>query len=206
MRLATRNTYTTKVWLKSGTAFVLLCLLLLCAESLFGQADTGTITGTVTDASHAVVPAATVTIVATETNSRRTVATNSAGRYSSGPLPVGSYQVEVRAKGFKNLVRSGLTLQVQQTAVVDAQMEVGDTTQQMTVTGAVDLVNTTDASQGQVIDARSVAALPLNGRDYLQLALLSEGAMEGPGADRSASGANNGVDSRAGGFRRVLFR
>jgi len=202
MRLATRNTYATKVWLKLGIAFLLLCLLLLCAESLFGQADTGTITGTVTDASRSVVPAATVTIVATETKSRRTVATDSAGRYSSGPLPVGSYQVEVRARGFKNLVRSGLTLQVQQTAVVDAQLELGDTTQEVTVTGAMDLVNTTDASQGQVIDARRVEALPLNGRDYLQLALLSEGAAEGPGADRNATGCNgcSGGTSRAGGF------
>ena len=193
------TTYLSAIRLKLGPVLVPLLLVLLCSGHLFSQ-DTGTITGTVTDASGAVVPAATVTIVGTETNSRRTVGTDSGGRYSSGPLPVGSYQVEVRARGFKNLVRSGLTLQVQETAVVDAILEVGATTEQITVTGAAALVNTTDASQGQVIDARRVEALPLNGRDYLQLALLSEGATEGPGADRSATGSNNGVDSRAGGF------
>ncbi|HUB32634.1 MAG TPA: carboxypeptidase-like regulatory domain-containing protein, partial [Bryobacteraceae bacterium] len=193
------TTYLSAIRLKLYAVLLPLLLVLLCSGNLFSQ-DTGTIIGTVTDASGAVVPTATVTIVATETNSRRVVITDAAGRYSSGPLAVGSYRVEVRAQGFKNLVRSGLTLQVQQTAVVDAQMEIGDTTQQLTVTAAADLVNTTNASQGQVIDELRVEALPLNGRDYLQLALLSEGALEGPGADRSATGANNGTDSRAGGF------
>ena len=199
MWLATRRTHFTVPRPTLGAVLTSVLLVILCAGHLFSQ-DTGTITGTVTDPSGGVVPAATVTIVNTATNSRRVVSTDSGGRYSSGPLPVGSYQVEVQAKGFKNLVRYGLTLQVQQTAVVDAQLEVGATTEQMTVTAAADLVNTTNASQGQVIDARRVEALPLNGRDYLQLSLLSEGAQEGPGADRSATGSNNGVDSRAGGF------
>ena len=201
MRLATGHTYITVVSQKLCTLVLPLILVFSCSGNLFGQ-DTGVITGTITDASGAVVPTATVTILAIETNSRRIVATDSAGRYSSGPLPVGRYQVEVQAKGFKNLVRSGLSLQVQQTAVVDVQLAVGDTTEHVTVTGTADLIHTTEASQGQVIDERRVAALPLNGRDYLQLSLLSEGAVEGPGADRNATGSNglNGGTSRAGGF------
>jgi len=158
--------------------------------------------GTVTDPSGAAVPAARVTIVAVETNTKRTVVTDSVGRYSSGPLHVGGYRLEVQAQGFETLVRTGLSLQVQQTAVVDLQLQLGAATQEVTVTGAADLINTTEASQGQVIDERRVEALPLNGRDYLQLSLLSEGAVEGPGGDRNATGSNglSGGTSRAGGF------
>ena len=73
-------------------------------------------------------------------------------------------------------------------------------TQVTTVTAAEDLVRTVDASQGQVIEERRVKDLPLNGRDYIQLSLLSEGALSPPGQGRSATGTNDGVGSRAGGF------
>ena len=200
MRLVTSNIYLTKIWLKLGLLFLPLCLLLLCTDNLFSQADTGSITGTITDASGAVVPNVQVTIVAVETNRRQTFVTDNAGRYSSGPLRVGAYRVEAESAGFKHLVREAISLQVQETAVVNLQLELGQVTQQTTVTAAEDLVRTVDASQGQVIEERRVKDLPLNGRDYLQLSLLSEGAMEPPGQGRTATGANNGTDSRAGGF------
>ena len=199
MLLTSGRNYVTVLRSTLNAILLSVFLVIVCAGHLFGQ-NTGTITGSITDSSGAVVPGATVTIVGTETNSRRVVPTDSGGRYSSGPLPVGSYRVEVQASGFKNLVQAGVNLSVQQTAVIDGQLEVGSTTEQMTVTATAPLVNTSDASQGQVIDSLRVEALPLNGRDYLQLALLSEGALEGPGADRSATGANNGTTSRAGGF------
>ena len=195
------KTYSTSMRIKPAAVLMSALLLFLGAGKLRGQ-DTGTITGTVTDASGAVVAAAKVGIVAIGTNASRSLITDSMGRYSSGPLPVGAYRVEVQAPGFQKLVRAGLNLEVQQTAVVDLQLQVGAANEQVTVTAAADLVNTTDASQGQVIDERRVAALPLNGRDYLQLSLLSEGAVEGPGADRNATGSNGlaGGTSRAGGF------
>ena len=92
------------------------------------------------------------------------------------------------------------SLQVQQTAVVNLQMELGTVTQETTVTAAEELVRTVDASQGEVIEERRVKDLPLNGRDYLQLSLLSEGTLAPPGQGRTATGTNDGVGSRAGGF------
>lgn len=200
MRLMARNASVSKIGLKLGGVFPVLCLLLLGVQSLFSQADTGRITGTVSDATGAVVPGVRVTIVAVETNRTQTFVTDNMGRYSSGPLRVGAYRVEAQATGFKHLVRDASSLQVQETAVVNLQLELGELSQEVRVTAAESLVQTTDASQGQVIDERRVADLPLNGRDYLQLSLLSEGALGPPGQGRSATGTNDGIGSRAGGF------
>jgi outer membrane receptor protein involved in Fe transport len=199
MRLVIRNASVNKVWLKLGV-FPALCLLLLCAESLFSQANTGRITGVATDVTGAVVPNVKVTVIAVETNRRQTFVTDNTGHYSSGPLQAGAYRVEAESTGFKRFVREAISLQVQETAVVNLQFEVGEITQVTTVTAAEDLVRTADASQGTVIEERRVKDLPLNGRDYLQLSLLSEGALEPPGQGRSATGTNDGVGSRAGGF------
>ena len=197
MSVVTRNIHIAKVWLKFGAVFLPLCSLLLCAESLFGQAETGRITGTVTDATGAIVPGAEITITAVDTNRRQIFVTDETGRYSSGPLRVGPYRIEAQSTGFKRLVREQITLQVQQTAVVNLQLEVGEITESVTVSAAQDLIQTTEASQGQVIEQRRVVDLPLNGRDYVQLALLSEGALEPPHQHRSGTGDNS---SRAGGF------
>ena len=177
-----------------------LCVLLLGAERLFSQADTGSITGTVTDPAGAVLTNVKITIMAIATNRRLAVLTDNEGRYSSGPLRVGEYRVEAELPGFKRLIRPSILLQVQQTAVVNLQMELGTVTQETTVTAVEELVRTVDASQGEVIEERRVKDLPLNGRDYLQLSLLSEGTLSPPGQGRTASGTNDGVGSRAGGF------
>jgi hypothetical protein len=191
-----RGTY--NVWLRFGV--LSLCFLLLGAQRLFSQADTGSITGTVTDPASAVLTNVKVTITAVATNRRLTVLTDNEGRYASGPLRVGEYRVEAELPGFKRLVRPSILLQVQQTAVVNLQMELGTITQETTVTAAEELVRTVDASQGEVIEERRVKDLPLNGRDYLQLSLLSEGTLAPPGQGRTATGTNDGVGSRAGGF------
>src|SRR5438552_1095438 len=200
MRLVARNASVGKVWISLGVVFPALCLLLLCPDSLFSQVDTGRITGTASDATGAVVPGVKVTIVAVETNRSQTFVTDNTGRYSSGPLQVGAYRVGAQATGFKHLVREAISLQVQETAMVNLQLELGEISQEVRVTATESLVRTTDASQGTVIDERRVADLPLNGRDYLQLSLLSEGALDPPGQGRSATGTNDGIGSRAGGF------
>jgi outer membrane receptor protein involved in Fe transport len=196
MRLA-RNAVVAKVWMNSIAVLLPLCFLLLCPEGLFGQAETGRITGTVTDATGAVVPGAEVTITAVATNRRNAFVTDQGGRYSSGPLRVGQYRIEAQATGFKRLIRQDVTLEVQETAVVNLQLELGEITESVTVNASVELIQTTEASQGQVIEQRRVVDLPLNGRDYIQLALLSEGALEPPHQFRTGTGDNS---SRAGGF------
>ena len=196
MRLATGSTY--KGW--PALCLLLLCCFFLRTESLFGQADTGTISGTVTDPAGAVMSSVKVTIVAIATNQERTLTTDNAGRYSSGPLNPGEYRVEAEMAGFKHLITDNLVLQIQQTAVMNLTMEIGAVRQQVTVTTTPPLVTTADASQGSVIGVQRVENLPLNGRDYLQLALLSEGTLPPPGQGRSATGVNGNNGSRAGGF------
>lgn len=187
-----------KIWLRFGVLAV--CFFLLGTERLFSQADTGSITGTVTDPSGGVLSGVKVTIVAVATNREQTFTTDNEGRYSSGPLRVGEYRIEAEVQGFKRLVRQNIVLQVQEVAVVNLQLELGTVNQEVTVAAGTELVRTEDASQGSVIEERRVKDLPLNGRDYLQLSLLSEGTLPPPGQGRTASGTNDGVGSRAGGF------
>lgn len=157
---------------------VLLCL---ASATLLAQVETGRIIGTVTDSSSAAVPGASVTIQNVGTGRSFTVTTDEHGLYRSIPLPAGVYRVEIEAAGFKKAVRQDITLQVQQTVVADVPLEVGAISEQIDVKASVPLLSTTEASQGQVIDERRVVNLPLNGRDYIQLALLSEGASEPTG-------------------------
>jgi Carboxypeptidase regulatory-like domain/TonB dependent receptor-like, beta-barrel len=196
MRLATRNSH--DVWFRLGVLCVFV--FLLGTQYLFGQADAGSITGTVTDPAGAVLQGVKITVIAVATNRQQAFVTGNDGRYTTGPLRVGEYRIEAELPGFKRLVRTSILLQVQETAVINLQMELGTVTQETTVTAAEDLVRTVDASQGQVIEERRVKDLPLNGRDYLQLSLLSEGTLPPPGQGRTATGINDGVGSRAGGF------
>ncbi len=177
-----------------------LSLFFLGGTTLLAQTDTGSISGTVTDPSGAVVPGVKVTVDAVSTNQQRTLTTDTGGRYSSGPLRPGEYKVEAERAGFKHLISKDIVLQIQQTAVLDLTMEVGGAQEQVTVSEAPPLIQTSDASQGSVIEQERVSSMPLNGRDYLQLALLSEGTLPPPGQTHSASGSNNTDASRAGGF------
>ncbi len=196
MTIPVNDTY--KIWLRLGV--LALCFFLVGTGTLFSQVDTGSITGTVTDPVGAVLSGVKVTIVAVATNQQQTVTTNRDGRYSSGPLRVGEYRIEAELPGFKRLVRQNITLQVQETPVINLQLELGTLNQEVTVAAATELVRTEDASQGSVIEERRVKDLPLNGRDYLQLSLLSEGTLPPPGQGRNATGLNASGDSRAGGF------
>src|SRR5437867_3478728 len=125
MSLVAMNVSVSKVWLKLGVAIPALFLLLLCADSLFSQADTGRITGTATDVTGAVVPNVKVTITAVETNRHQTFVTDNTGHYSSGPLQAGAYRVEAESTGFKRFVREAISLQIQETVLVNLQLEVG---------------------------------------------------------------------------------
>src|ERR1035437_2096638 len=111
-----------KIWFRLGV--VALCFLLLGGGRLFGQAETGRIPGTVTDASGAVVPSVKVTIVSVATNQRQDFTTDRAGRYSSGPLRPGEYRVEAQGAGYKHLLSKNVVLEGQQNAVMDLQNDI----------------------------------------------------------------------------------
>jgi len=174
--------------------FLLFLSFFLLVLPVLAQVDTARIIGTVRDASGAVVPGAEVSITHLQTGRQyAALVTGSDGVYKSVPLAVGDFRVEAKMQGFKRAVREGITLEIQQTAVIDFALEVGGVTDVVNVVEAAPLLATTEATQGQVVDNKRILELPLNGRDYLELALLSEGTTE------SVGGAMGGFSS--GGLR-----
>ena len=124
-----------------------LCISVLVFTSLaFAQITTGTISGTVTDSTGAVVPGVNVTLKSVEKGITRTVRTDEGGRYRAPELALGSYEISVEAAGFESVVRSGITLTVGREAVVDFTLQVGAITDKITVTGEAPLVQTANAT------------------------------------------------------------
>ncbi len=157
--------------------------LILLAQISLAQVEQGTIVGYVKDNSGAAIPGAQVVITNVNTGIFSETMTDESGYYRSIPLRVGVYSVSAEFEGFKRTVQSGISLEVNQQALVDLMLEIGAVTEEVTVTAEAPLLQTTEASQGQVIDHRKIVDLPLNGRDYLQLALLSSGTnVPAPGA------------------------
>ena len=144
----------------------------LVPGSLRGQA-TSAILGNVTDATGAALAGATVTVRNIETGVARTTVTEDTGDYRVLSLPVGQYEVRVEKTGFKAGVRSGISLVVAQQAVVNVQLEVGQVTQSVTVTGEAELVNTTASSTAGLVAEQQVKDLPLNGRSFDTLITLN---------------------------------
>lgn len=163
------------------TLGIIACLL--CPA--LAQQETATITGEIKDSTGAIVPGAAITIVNTETGVSLRSQTNEQGLYTVPALKPGAYSVTVEKPGFRKFVRSGLVLQVNQFARVDVELQVGELTQTVEITQAAALLETENSSRGSVIDQKKIVDLPLNGRDYNQLALLSPGVL--PTTPRLAS-------------------
>src|SRR5436309_145778 len=160
-----------------------LAFVLIPAVPLFSQAITAKVVGTVTDPSGAVIPGAKVTIRNVQTNQARTAATDELGNYEFSFLPVGAYRLSVEAAGFQKAEVSQLTLNVDQVARMDVRMVVGQATETVEVQAGAVLMQTEDATVGTVIDSQKVVELPLNGRSFVQLALLTPGVNPGtPGS------------------------
>src|ERR1700722_8298464 len=137
----------------------------------------GSISGTVKDPSGAVVPKATVTAVNTDTGVKQVVKTNDAGTYSFPTLPVGRYEIDVTAEGFKPYRRASITLDVNSAILVDAALELGESSEAVTVEESALQAETASTQLGDVIAATNVVALPLNGRSYTDLLALQPGVM-----------------------------
>jgi hypothetical protein len=159
---------------------------LVLAAVAFAQAPTGEITGTVTDASGAVVAGASVIILNPGTNLRRSISTNTSGIFSAPALPPGTYSVRVEATGFTAQVRNDVELQVAQVARLDFSLQVGSVTETIEVAGGAPLLETETTAIGTVIENRRIVELPLNGRNYLQLASLIPGATTNAAPSRVA--------------------
>jgi Carboxypeptidase regulatory-like domain len=155
---------------------VVACALALAiSPAVYGQA-TGSFSGTVADKSGSSVSGATVTATSQGTGLARTGKTDDAGHYSIPLLPVGTYTVRVDSTGFQSSESKDLTLQVDQARELDFSLVPASVSTTVTVAGEAVAVETANASLGQVITSQQVAQLPLNGRDFVQLATLTAGA------------------------------
>src|SRR5215469_11639344 len=154
-----------------------LFLVLACSTAVRGQSTNGSINGRITDSSHSAIADAKVTAVNVGTNFRYEAATNSSGEYYFANLPPGSYSLEIEKAGFKKLVRPDVTLHVQDALHIDFEMTLGPSKESVTVEAGVPLVNTTDATVSTVIDRNFVEDLPLNGRSFQTLIMLTPGVV-----------------------------
>jgi hypothetical protein len=183
---------------RTGPRFSLAAaLLLLGSSSALAQVDTGTILGTVTDTTGAVIPGAKVTIVQEGTQVRQSSETRGDGTYVFTPIKIGPYTVEVEFQGFQRARRAGVQVSIQQQLVVDFAMTPGEMTQTIEVQGTAPLLNTTNGSVGEVIQSQTINNLPLSGRNYNFLARLTAGVThsqpEGRGLAATGWFAANGT-------------
>jgi hypothetical protein len=158
-------------------------IFLALTTPLWAQKDAGAIVGTVRDPSGAVVGGAKVTVTDVERGQNFGATTSESGEYVISPLRVGRWIVTVERAGFKKAVSSPVEINVQDRVAVNITLQVGQINELVVVTGAVPLLQTETSELGQVVDSKRVANLPLNGRNFAQLALLSAGtAPSEPGA------------------------
>lgn len=189
---------------RSALAWILPCLLAVAVFTTLGvqplqaQVDTGSITGTVTDPSDAVVSGAKVTLVNEGTAASLSTTTGSDGGYKFSPVRIGTYKIEASAQGFKTVNQTHVTVNVSANVLVNFKLQTGSVTETVEVTSAAPVLQTQDASVGQVVDSRGVNDLPLNGRNFTFLAQLAAG-VNTPQADTRGNAASGAF--AANGFR-----
>jgi hypothetical protein len=180
------------------TAFLLSAALLLAQTTL----STGSIVGTVTDPSGAVVDGAKVVIANTGTNQTVTLTSNSAGAFSTGPLDPGTYKVQVSAKGFSSISQT-VTVQVGNTASMNAKLALGAESTVVEVQGSEVQVNTEQATVQGVLTSTQIENLPVNGRNFLDLAQLEPGVQIQDGQNFDPTKAGYSSISFGGRFGRT---
>jgi hypothetical protein len=159
-----------------------ILLALAACGAVYGQGF-GTIVGTVTDPSGAVIPGAKVTVTDEATAAARDTKANEQGYYVVPSLRPSNYTVTVDAPGFAASVRKGIQLQADENATVNATVSVQQSTQAIEISAQAAQVNTSTATVSEVVDQRRVVDLPLNGRNAASLLLVVAGASPAPGND-----------------------
>ncbi len=180
-------------------AMAYLLLAVLAAAPARGQFTAGTILGTVTDPSGGAIPSAKVTAINLDTAFERTVESNETGDYLMVNMPLGRYEIKAEASGFKAAVSSSLNLVVDQKLRSDFRLELGTLAQVVEVTGVGETLLQTDAADmSQIVQDREIRQLPLNGRDFLSLLLLSSGLQD---TSNDQGGATTNVTFAINGMR-----
>lgn len=158
----------------------LLLAEVFVASAAMVQAQQGgeaIVVGTVTDTTQSVVQGATITLTHVATGTSVQVHTDDHGEYRTPPLRIGEYTIAVEAGGFKRFNQTGVTLDIGDVRTVDAALQVGQVSESVDVQASAPLLQTADSTVGTVIGNQQIEDLPLNGRDYLQLAALSSGTI-----------------------------
>ena len=164
----------------------LLLATILFAGSVVAQVDRATLNGTVTDSSGAIVLGAKIVATSINTGLHREVFSGANGEYNLPGLAIGNYTVTISHEGFKTAAFKEVELFVGQSRTLDAQLEVGALTSQVSVTAAVEAVNRTSAEIGGVVGSQQVRDLPINGRNWATLMTLAPGAINVGGGNQSS--------------------
>jgi outer membrane receptor protein involved in Fe transport len=179
-----------------------LAAILALTPALFGQTQTATVRGTITDSSGAVLPKAQLVLTSIDQNRPYRTASNDAGEYVFLQGPPGHYKMTVEARGFKRFQRDEFTLEVAQVMGLDVQMQVGSTSEVIEVTGEAPLLEAESSALGEVVNSRTTEALPLNGRNVTQLVALTPGINTSPGfrnnMDSNGPTTTNGFSANGG--------
>src|SRR3989441_5348597 len=141
------------------------------------QVTTGSISGTVKDSGGAVLPGVSIKLTNTDTGVTRVVIADEVGRYNAPQLSLGGYEIAAELPGFQTALRRGVTLTIGREAVVDFALQVGSVAQEVTVNAEAAMVATTNANLSYLVDEKKIRDLPLNGRNYTQLATLQPGVI-----------------------------
>src|ERR1700730_6353723 len=153
-----------------------LAVICLLSAGLLWASPVGSISGTVKDEGGAVMPGVKVTLINTATNARMETNTDANGEFQFLQLAPSTYSISVEGKGFKRALSTAL-VQVDQITHAEFNMEVGDVSQSVQVEAAAPLLETDKSTLSSVVDSRTIANMPLNARQYLDLALLTPGAL-----------------------------
>ena len=154
-----------------------ILFILLFGSRLFAQAGNASLTGFIQDSAKAFIPGVRVVAINTDTDQQFETVTNKDGSYTISSLPVGPYRMQIEKVGFRTILKEGLFLHTQDVLQINFQMAVGSTSESVTVSGEGNNINTADAAVGTVIDRQFVQDIPMNGRSFQTLILLSPGVV-----------------------------
>lgn len=160
--------------------------------SIHGQAGAAELVGTVTDETGAVLPEVQISIQQTGGGQTRVLTTDAKGAYHAAALPVGEYSIQAELANFKTQIRQGIDLQVGRQERVDLMLSIGERSDIITVNESLPLLRTTNAEVSDVITAQRMIALPLNGRQFIDLSLLSDNVFKSPRGTRGSALAQTG--------------
>src|SRR3954452_20833776 len=182
---------------------LLVLTAITVVDTCLAQQPTAQITGIITDASGAVIPDARIAAANINTGVQAVSQSNETGNYVFSNLLAGTYTLSVQKTGFSTVERREISLAVSQNARIDFSLAVGSTTETVEIHASPPLLEASSASVGQLIESKAVSDLPLNGRNFLQLAKLSSGVLEAKPGDRAIQGGSfiaNGVRAQLNNF------